>query len=229
MTMPEQMDMGTAIESALSEPPTETPRPQTQLAVQEEPASGEMPVVEGVCVPRHSGDVKRLANLAFSSGLAPKGATNVAQAIMGIMAGMEVGLTFVQACRQVMVVNGSPSLWGDAPLGLVMKSGHLEDIQVRWEGTKTEDSSCSVVVKRKGVATAGEGKFAAADARAAGLWGKKGPWTNYPRRMLELRARAFALRNMFPDVLLGCAIAEEHEGVQNESDAADVNRRIDSL
>jgi len=80
------------------------------------------------------------------------------------------------------------------------------------------------------VATIGEGRFSVSDAKAANLWGKSGPWTNYPKRMLELRARAFALRNMFPDVLLGCAIAEELDGVdKGGSDADELNKRIDGL
>jgi hypothetical protein len=53
------------------------------------------------------------------------------------------------------------------------------------------------------------GRFSVADAKRAGLWGKSGPWTQYPRRMLQLRARGFALRDAFPDVLKGLVTAEE--------------------
>src|SRR5690606_39168844 len=35
-----------------------------------------------------------------------------------------------------------------------------------------------------------------------------GPWTQYPKRMRQMRARAFALRDVFPDVLRGMPIAE---------------------
>jgi hypothetical protein len=48
-----------------------------------------------------------------------------------------------------------------------------------------------------------------AEAKKAGLWGKQGPWTQYPRRMLQMRARGFALRDAFPDVLRGLVTAEE--------------------
>lgn len=47
------------------------------------------------------------------------------------------------------------------------------------------------------------------DARKAGLAGKQGPWTSYPKRMRQMRARAFALRDVFPDVLRGMPVAEE--------------------
>ena len=48
-----------------------------------------------------------------------------------------------------------------------------------------------------------------ADAKRAGLAGKSGPWTQYPRRMLQMRARGFALRDAFPDLLRGLVTAEE--------------------
>jgi hypothetical protein len=52
-------------------------------------------------------------------------------------------------------------------------------------------------------------RFSVSDAKKAGLWGKSGPWTQYPKRMLQLRARGFALRDAFPDVLKGLVTAEE--------------------
>jgi hypothetical protein len=39
--------------------------------------------------------------------------------------------------------------------------------------------------------------------------GKQGPWGQYPKRMRQMRARAFALRDVFPDVLRGLPVAEE--------------------
>ena len=51
--------------------------------------------------------------------------------------------------------------------------------------------------------------FSVADAKKAGLWGKQGPWTNYPDRMLLFRARGFILRDVFGDVLKGFKTTEE--------------------
>jgi hypothetical protein len=44
-----------------------------------------------------------------------------------------------------------------------------------------------------------------ADAKGR-LWTRKGPWEHYPQRMLQMRARAFALRDGFADVLRGPAL-----------------------
>ncbi len=43
------------------------------------------------------------------------------------------------------------------------------------------------------------------------MLGKQGPWTQYPERMLKLRARGFTLRDAFPDVLKGIKAREEVE------------------
>lgn len=52
-------------------------------------------------------------------------------------------------------------------------------------------------------------RFSVMDAKRAGLWTKAGPWQTYPRRMLQMRARSFALRDAFPDVLKGLISVEE--------------------
>ena len=63
--------------------------------------------------------------------------------------------------------------------------------------------------KRQGYPSPSVSRFSVADAKKAGLWGKSGPWTQYPSRMLQLRARGFALRNAFADALRGLVTAEE--------------------
>jgi hypothetical protein len=45
------------------------------------------------------------------------------------------------------------------------------------------------------------------DAKFAKLLGK-GVWQVYPKRMLQMRARSQNLKDNFPDVLMGSAIAE---------------------
>ena len=52
-------------------------------------------------------------------------------------------------------------------------------------------------------------RFTKQDAEKAGLWTKDGTWKNYPKRMLQMRARAFACRDAIPEALKGIAVAEE--------------------
>jgi hypothetical protein len=63
--------------------------------------------------------------------------------------------------------------------------------------------------KRRGYPAPTVVRFSVADAKKAALWGKPGPWQQYPTRMLALRARGFALRNAFADALRGLITAEE--------------------
>jgi hypothetical protein len=54
-----------------------------------------------------------------------------------------------------------------------------------------------------------EATFSVDDAKRAKLWGKQGPWSQYPKRMLAMRARGFAIRDAFPDAMKGMITAEE--------------------
>ncbi len=51
--------------------------------------------------------------------------------------------------------------------------------------------------------------FSWEDAKQARLSAKQGPWQEYPKRMLQMRARGFALRDTFADVLKGLYVGEE--------------------
>lgn len=117
--------------------------------------------------------------------------------------GYELGLQPLQAIQNIAVINGRPAMWGDAVIALVRSSPLCEYVQESDDG-----NTATCRVKRRGepeqVRT-----FSADDARSAGLSGKQGPWTQYPKRMRQLRARAFALRDVFPDVLRGMPVAEE--------------------
>jgi hypothetical protein len=53
-------------------------------------------------------------------------------------------------------------------------------------------------------------QFTIDDAKKAGLWGNN-TWAKYPKRMLQMRARGFALRDTFADALSGVSMREEVE------------------
>jgi len=117
--------------------------------------------------------------------------------------GSELGLKPLQALQNLAIINGRPSLWGDAVIALVRGSPLCESI------IETDDGhTAKCTVKRRGEPEQTR-TFSMDDAKAAGLAGKQGPWTQYPRRMRQMRARAFALRDVFPDVLRGLPVAEE--------------------
>jgi hypothetical protein len=163
-------------------------------------------------VPQDFDSAWRIANAVCKAQMAPRGLDTPEKAMVAIMHGLEVGLTPMNALQSIAVVNGRPTIWGDGAIGLVRGSGLLEWMEEKFEGKEGEDGFKAVcLVKRKGEPKPVRGEFSIADAKAAGLWGKSGPWQQYKKRMLQMRARAFALRDAFADVLKGLAIKEEVE------------------
>lgn len=151
-----------------------------------------------------------IAGMVFRGGWAPKGLSSAEACFLAMSKGRELGLSLFESLASIAPINGRPSIWGDAMLGLCMKSGLLEDYQVEWSGKRYEDNfGCTVRVKRKGLASPFEVTWDVATAKQAKLWKKAGPWTEYPDRMIEMRARGFVLRNAFPDILRGLVSVEE--------------------
>ena len=154
--------------------------------------------------PQSLDEAFRFADMLATSDLVPKDFQRKPGNILVAMQwGAELGLKPLQALQNLAVINGRPALWGDAVIALVRASPLCEFV------IETDDGSAATCrVKRRGEPEQ-QRTFSMDDARAAGLLGKSGPWTQYPRRMRQMRARAFALRDVFPDVLRGMAVAEE--------------------
>jgi hypothetical protein len=141
--------------------------------------------------------------------------------LVAVQWGYEVGLAPMQALQNIAVINGKPSVYGDAAMALVLASPVCEGIEETIEGEGTENPVAVCVAKRRGRSPV-VAKFSVSDAKRAGLWGKQGPWTAYPKRMLAMRARGFALRDAFADVLKGLITAEEAQDYPSDRPAAKV-------
>lgn len=158
-------------------------------------------------MPQNSEQVFRLAKLLIASGMLPSGWPRTMEGVsVGIMAGAEAGLNFTQTIKGIMVVNNKPTIWGDVALALCRRADVCESI-VEWMTDNMTVAHCKCV--RKGEPVPVERQYSIEDAKVAGLWGKAGPWKSYPLRMLQMRARAFAIRDAFPDCLNGLDITEE--------------------
>lgn len=128
--------------------------------------------------------------------------------IVAVQWGKELGLAPLQALQNIACINGKPSVYGDAAMALVQNSNVCEGIEEYFEGEGTPNPVAVCIAHRKH-RTPVTAKFSVEDAKRAGLWGKTGPWQAYPKRMLQMRARGFALRDAFPDVLKGLITVEE--------------------
>lgn len=156
-------------------------------------------------------DLLRFARMAVEGGAAPKG-MSAGAAALAVQAGLERGLGPLGGLQNAVVINGVLSWRGQGAAALIQNSGVCRPGTLRF-GSEGEGEQL------KGFATAHRSsypqpdrrEFSVKDARQAGLWGKDGPWKQYPGRMLAWRALGLLARDVFPDVLGGFPLAEEVE------------------
>jgi hypothetical protein len=163
--------------------------------------------------PRNFDEAQRFSKALAESDLAPKDFKGKpGNILIALQMGAEVGLAPMAAIQNIAVINGRPSIWGDAALAIVMAHRDYEFHKEYYEGTG-ENRMAVCEVKRKGhdLHTV---RFSVADAKRSKLWGKEGPWSNYPDRMLQMRARGWAIRDKFADALRGLNIGEEMQDIQ---------------
>lgn len=165
------------------------------------------------------GDEMRVCNTLVTSKMVPESLNTAQKLFAARQLCRELGLPVMSAIRQVYVVNGSPTLWGDTPLAIVRRSQLLvfideylidaeyNRISVKNKNLKAEIFASVCEIQRKD----GERReyvFTVDQAQAAGLLNKNGPWKNYRSRMMQMKARGLALKNEFSDVLMGVGMAE---------------------
>jgi hypothetical protein len=159
----------------------------------------------------------QFSDLLASSSIVPKAYQGKPQDILVcVQWGYEMGLAPMQALQNIAVINGKPSVYGDAAMALVQASPVCEDVEEFFENEGSPNPIAVCIAKRKGRKPVTV-KFSVEDAKRAGLWGKQGPWSAYPKRMMQMRARGFALRDAFPDVLKGMITAEEAQDYPDEA------------
>lgn len=167
--------------------------------------------------PTNIHEAMQFADLLLSSGMAPKSYVDLiakkgsdgarAAVVIALQFGMELGLQPMQALQGIASINGQPAIWGDTALGLVHASGVCDYVVEQDFETIKAAKKAVCKVRRKGgpevIRT-----FSYEDAIAAGIFANA-VWKTYPYRMCQMRARSFALRDAFPDVLKGLVLAEE--------------------
>jgi hypothetical protein len=221
-------------------------------AVATRPAYFDMPLSEtGQVKMRTFEDAYMLCDWVVKAGLNP-GKKTAQQLFISGQIGAGLGLDFFTSIANIMIVNNTGTIWGDAMLGLVrakMVKDESEEVMVPileyfseyYVGNYPDKAYTAwCIVKRYGVGfEVGElfkekrelltadpemlqragwtaASFSIEDAEKANLLKKAGPWLSNPKRMLMMRARAFALRNTFPDILKGIYSREEMYGTAAE-------------
>lgn len=154
--------------------------------------------------PRNFGELFEYARWVAYSGMVPKQyQENPGAVIVAMQMGAELGLSPLAALQNIAVINGRPSVWGDAGLAIVKTHPEFDGMV---EQQSAHQATCTI--KRRGQPDVTI-TFTLEDAKAANLLSKDGPWKQYPKRMMQMRARWFAMRDQFPDALRGISSAEE--------------------
>jgi hypothetical protein len=183
----------------------------------------------------------QLATLIFRSKVAPKELDSIEAICVVIAKGRTIGLDPFQSVESIAVINNKPLLFGATPLAVCRTSilwdetgfdEWFEQSGQRIKGnpvTYADDTAAVSQVKRIDSPDPKQCRFSVADAKRAGLWGKTNrdgsaaPWTAYPQRLLQARARGFNLWDNFGEALKGLAIRELNED-HHPPDIAELRR-----
>ena len=176
-------------------------------------------------IPKTLQEAMQFSEMICNSSFCPKDFKGKSgDVLVAVQMGGEIGLQPMQAIQNIAVINGRPCVWGDALPALAKSHPHYES---RDETFDDQNMTATCTIKRRGEQPQSV-SFSQADAKLANLWGKAGPWTTYPKRMLAMRARAWAIRNVFPDALKGIQVAEEVQDIPiRDMGAADVVTNTD--
>jgi hypothetical protein len=162
--------------------------------------------------PRGIEEAIRLAKIMAASGLMPKSIETPEAVFVAMQMGAEIGLSPMASVQNIAVINGRPGIYGDAALAIVRSSGLLEEFKEWSEGERKKPGwTYFCRVKRKGC-EAVTGSFSWAEALEAGFDQVKpeSPWKRWTNRMMQFKARNFAMRDQFADFLKGIRTIEEN-------------------
>ncbi|MCF7945937.1 MAG: hypothetical protein K9L24_03695 [Spirochaetia bacterium] len=154
-------------------------------------------------LPTTKSEAYKLAESFSQSSFCPASYRNKpAEVYLAMAYGAQVGLNPLLAVQNIAVVNGKPAVYGDALTAIAQ--GHQETEE--YEDGYKDNGTAFCKITRKGRTIYRE--FSVEMAKRAGLWGKN-TWAQYPERMLLWRARGWAVRDAFADVLMGLWSVEE--------------------
>jgi hypothetical protein len=169
-----------------------------------------MPVPAGAYGPAFSRYeiAKRIAHVLANSNLVPdeyRGRPN--DVFVAINMGHEVGLGEFAAVQSIAVIEGKPCLYGDGLIGVVRASPKCMWIK---ETISDDGKIATCETQRRDDPQTISAAYSMDDAVQAGIHTKFN-WKKHPKRMLQMRARAYCLRDAYPDLLKGLGVVEERQ------------------
>ena len=127
-----------------------------------------------------------------------------------------LGVPFPQVMQTMAVMRGRMTMSADLMAAVVRRAGHK--LRVREQGM----SVTAALVRQDDPDYEFAATWDEAKARQAGLWGQRGPWTQYPAQMLRSRAITEVCRQGASDALAGTIYSpDELQPAESNHNAAD--------
>ena len=117
--------------------------------------------------------------------------------------GDALGVPYTQVMQSMVVARGKMTMSADLMGAVVRRGGHK--LRLREDG----DSVTATLIRADDPDYEFTVTWDKAKAQAAGLWGSRGPWQQYPRQMLRARAITEVCRQGASDALAGTVYTPE--------------------
>ncbi len=148
--------------------------------------------------PQSMADLYKFAETVSRTPFCPKEFQGKADdAFIAMLYGKSLGLAALQALQGIGVINGKPATYGETFWAVIISHPDFVDC----EEDPREDQATVILSRRNRKPYTAI--FTMAEAQTAGLKGKAGPWTNYPKGQMLWRARHRAATALFADAIKG--------------------------
>lgn len=157
------------------------------------------------------------AQAVAQSTLIPDGYRNQPANVLWVMDLADaLGVPFPQVMQTMAVMRGRMTMSADLMAAVVRRAGHK--LRIREQGM----SVTAALVRQDDPDYEFTATWDEAKARQAGLWGQRGPWTQYPTQMLRSRAVTEVCRQGASDALAGTIYSpDELQPAESNPNAAD--------
>lgn len=145
-----------------------------------------------------------LADTFVKAGALPKGIDTIPKAIVILQAGLESGLTPLQAFNSFYIVNGKVTMYGEAVPRQIIKAGH----KITWG--HCDDTIATVTITR-GDTQESMSQTLEWDTAVKRGYTRTDIWQKFPENMLKWRALSMVAKFICPDALNGVPIKEDIE------------------
>lgn len=145
-----------------------------------------------------------IARIAPSTILPTAYRGNPANAFVAAETGAALGLEPLQALASISVINGRATLSADLMAAVIRRAGHTLRIV-----ENSPESVTATLIRADDKTFKFEATWDKDKAVKAGLWGQKGPWSQYSTQMLRARAITEVARQGASEALMGMIYSPE--------------------